>query len=578
MRALAVAVVVALAALAGACAPDAPAPLWSPDAAADNPLPDERSQDARGVVVTPDVLRRFLPKGIDTTATDTLLVGWSAQLHDAGGWGVFAPVLLRFDAPLDGMTLDEHALAFIALDGAGAPVRARATWHANPGVLEVQPTAPLPQGARVALVVLRSLVGGMRVPRPAGFDGDVDAAAAALGVAGDHVALVVPYRTARSVDGLVRARDLLRDVVPAFRFDDEGDGRHGVFTPATAPLSLTQHPDEIAARLAGAGVVAVGRFTSRDMRDPDTGVFDPAVLDGTVPPHDDEIELVLVEPDPAAFPPPWPAVILQHGFQGSDAFVVDNAAPFLARGLAVLGIDAVSHGQRGNITGFFTLDDPRAIRDNLRQTVVDQLVLSSLAVRGHIDVDGVPGDDLDGSLAYYGHSMGAVLGATFAMVSEDADVVAVNAPGGGLCDVFRSPGLRGSLQYLIRPLLGIGLDDPVYDDAYPLVTAMLQPLLEGADPIAYARKDARPHLLMQLDVDDELVPNGSTRDLAAALGVPERESAHDDGGLDALVALHGDDYGFPADQDPHDLFEMPPAQAQAAQFVATRGADLPDPR
>jgi hypothetical protein len=98
------------------------------------------------------------------------------------------------------------------------------------------------------------------------------------------------------------------------------------------------------------------------VRDPDTSLFDDEILDGGAPAHDDEIEVVLVEPDPTLFPPPWPAVILQHGFGGSNQFIVDNARFFLKRGMAVLGIDAVSHGRRGALTTFFRLDDPRVVR------------------------------------------------------------------------------------------------------------------------------------------------------------------------------------------------------------------------
>jgi hypothetical protein len=597
-----IAVVVTLVLADIACGlPATPAPLFSTSPSGDNPFPDERSQSANGIATSPAQLRKLLPNGVDTVQTDDLLHHWTDELATAGGWGVFAPVLVRFAVDDEGRALDAivphldasidaKSIAFVNLDETNvAPVDARATWHATPGVLELQPIAPVAANARIGCVLLRSLIKAHDLPRPPAFDAlahtangaaDVAKAASALHVSVDDVALLVAYRTHDPTRDLLTARDLVKDVVPAFSFADLHDGRHGVFTPANAPTSLTSHPDEMATRLDGAGVVAVGFYTSLDLRDASTHVFDADVLAGTKPPAPNQVEVVLVEPDASKFPPPWPAVILQHGFQGSNQFVVDNCAPFIQRGLAVIGISAVSSGERGPVTGFFNLTDPRTIRDNLRQTTIDHLVLSNLATKAHVDVDGAVGDDLDGSLAYYGHSMGAILGSSFAFVTEQADVVAVNAPGGGLVDVFRSSGLEDALQLLVRPLLGIGIDDPSYDDAFPLLTALAQPLLEGADPIAYARSSSRPHVLLQMDVGDLLVPNQSTLDLAGAAGVPLRNSdvAVDDehNGLDAVVALdpaHYPDFHDPND-NPHGLFDQKPIQAQAAQFIATRGRSL----
>lgn len=67
-------VVTAPLAAAGCQDPPGPAPLWSKDPHGDNLFPDARLQGATGALeMTPDLFRRYLPKGVDTTNTDTLL-------------------------------------------------------------------------------------------------------------------------------------------------------------------------------------------------------------------------------------------------------------------------------------------------------------------------------------------------------------------------------------------------------------------------------------------------------------------------------------------------------------------------
>ena len=106
-------------------------------------------------------------------------------------------------------------------------------------------------------------------------------------------------------------------------------------------------------------------------------------------------------PDPAVFPPPWRALIAQHGFGGDKSFALNECDGFVEQGFAVFGIDASSHGERGSVFGFFRVDDPRVAREHLRQTVVD-LVLLDDALREGVDVDGDGVSDLDGSVAYFG--------------------------------------------------------------------------------------------------------------------------------------------------------------------------------
>src|SRR4029450_12839308 len=100
----------------------------------------------------------------------------------------------------------------------------------------------------------------------------------------------------------------------------------GVFDAASPEYGdyLTAHP-EIAR-------VVVGLLPSREFRGPD-GLFDPARLEGTATPPLVPLDFVLTLP--AAVAPPYPVVIFQHGFAGSNQQVLSRVGPVLAQhGLA----------------------------------------------------------------------------------------------------------------------------------------------------------------------------------------------------------------------------------------------------
>lgn len=70
---------------------------------------------------------------------------------------------------------------------------------------------------------------------------------------------------------------------------------------------------------------------------------------------------------------------------------------------------------------FINLAQPAGSRDNLRQAVMDLLTLN--ASLGDIDINGDGVGDLNTSRVYFvGHSLGGIVGTTFAAINNDADV------------------------------------------------------------------------------------------------------------------------------------------------------------
>ncbi len=574
--------IVAAAALLAACAVhEGPAPLFSADAnSADNPLPDERMREG----LRTDWAFPFLPKAAWTLASEQTFLRWGSALND-GRWGVNAPVFVRFAAPLPAPPAPGGAL-FVRLDGDMAPMPAVTTWIDDPGYLVARPPAPLPADARMGLLILRSLVAGLSLARSSDFDahaqgagrGDVEHAARVAGVSVDDVALLVTYATVDPNGEMAQARALAR----------------AAGTP-TASLGAAVELDELSGdvaahawRLPEGARVAEGSFLSIDLHagavgDDEDPLWDTAKVRGEVIAEHVTIKLVLVLPDAARFPPPWPTVIAMHGFNDDRSFGAKVGRAFVEQGRAVLAMDAASHGERGSASGLIRIDEPRILRDHLRQSALDLVQLITLVQSGTIDVDGVSGADLDGHVEYFGHSMGTIIGGILLGVDDRIAAAVLNAPGASFQDLFQQGRLKGSVQFLMRPALGLSIDDDAYESALPFCAGVAQSILEPADPLAYAwlHQQVAPPLLLQINIGDGLLPNSASLELGAALGASELSAAVPEGDPhDASWRLDGAAFGYPPNEDPHALhtFEGAPGiHDQAAAFLASGGRVVLDP-
>lgn len=579
MRAL---VVLGLLAASTSCVVhDGPAPLYSDDVdSPDNPLPDERMVSG----LRTDWAFPFLPNAAWTLESEETFASWGDALAD-GRWGVNAPVFVRFAAPLPQPPAEGAAL-FVRLDGEGPATPAVTTWVADPGYLVARPSAPLPANARMALVVLRSLVPGQSLARSEAFEAraqgagraDLEQAAAAAGVSVDDVALLVPYRTVDPSAEMATARALALAAGPP----------PVTMGPARPLAELEGDLATMAQRLPATARVAQGTFESLDLHaaaagDDDRALWDPAKVRGDAAAERITIHLVLVLPDAALFPPPWPTVIAMHGFNDDRTFAAKVGRAFVEQGRAVLAMDAASHGERGSASGLIRIDEPRIMRDHMRQSALDLVQLLSAVKDGAFDVDGVAGGDLDGGVTYFGHSMGTIIGGVLLGVDDRVEAAVLNAPGASFQDIFQQGRLRGSVSFLMRPALGLAVDDPAYDSALPFCAGAVQSILEYADPMAYAplHVAAEPPTLLQVNLDDGLLPNLSSFALGAVLGAQELDHAVLDGPPeDALWRLDSTAFGYPEDDDPHALHTFagaPGIHDQAAMFLKSGGRVLLDP-
>ncbi len=268
-------------------------------------------------------------------------------------------------------------------------------------------------------------------------------------------------------------------------------------------------------------------------------------------------------PNPARDPMPskgYPIIVYGHGtggdyethcenMSGTTSAYVDEGNWLLFSGVpvAMVGFDAVLHGTRGNIAsdldlymGFF--ENPIAIRESWRQTVIDMLVLYDLLERGEIVLPSpVAGGDpikFDASYGLYmGHSQGSQEGGLLLGLTDQIKSAFLSAGGGGITQSFMD--LEISMQYggikfgpmtvadLVGTLLlGVGQGDLTID-AF-ITNHFVQPLLDPIEPLNFTHRFIKEppqgwsskNIAQTIGVGDQSTPNAAQLAMVASIGLP----------------------------------------------------------
>lgn len=329
---------------------------------------------------------------------------------------------------------------------------------------------------------------------------------------------------------------------------------------ARAQLLATPEPEIVPGSMTtetlAAGPVALrirGRMRAPDFRgaerlwtrDPDTAEI--------VQKGEQEFEFLLQipreQPD-RGLVQPFPIGIYCHGLAG-DLEEGRSAGDRLGKqGIATIGIDAVGHRSHSSVISvfeFFNLLDiasgaPNAfgiIRDNFRQSTVDQLQALRLAKRLAADgADfaapfGVADLEADSPVSILGVSLGGLMGTTLAALEPDAGAAALVVGGGQVSKLIQDSPLFSLLIPIFQLILAP--TEPLDPDSVPSFFVLMQTMLEKGDPVNYARHVVREPLssipgaapksaLLTEAVPDFIVPNSSEEALARAFGMPLLET------------------------------------------------------
>ncbi len=321
----------------------------------------------------------------------------------------------------------------------------------------------------------------------------------------------------------------------------------------SAALTFTTHDDvALVAEIAGKLNESPPTWVSRPSCEPDgdrrrcTGVFlagdfrsEGAVETSTA---QDNWEVPITIWLPENEESVSPLVMYGHGLGSSRSEGRSAARRLVPYGIAVASVDALHHGDHptasdddSEVLDFLGIDlsgptiDGRSLRGSFVQTALDRHQ-ATLLLRADPDVDGDGTPDLDPErFAYWGISLGAMIGSIQLAISEHFDAGVLTLAGGYLTE-FALGGVGG---ILLRDLLLELLD---YDEAALKRTLLaVQTLADPADPAVFGAhiRDERllggnaPHLLMPVALHDEIVPPATGRAIARALRLPHAEPIFD---------------------------------------------------
>lgn len=437
-------------------------------------------------------------------------------LNELDGWGTNAEILLRFDAEIERFTGMHPAVKLYDLGG-DSPVELPYRVGLYGGTrLGVTPLIPLRPSTPHAVVITNDL--------PTVADG-------CLGASPTLRALLDGSTTEARLQPLVPRYAALVEALDA----DPSTWVHaGLFTTQSVfessqaiAADIADHTyrwnDDLDCRQSGARRICTRSFGAGDYRV--DGITQP-------PPTRRSYQLVvhLVLPDAEG---PHPVVFCGHGLSDRSQFC-SNAIGYFDEPVVVVALDAPHHGVHPAgapdipallLQDFFAFElatrtfNARKLRDNFRTATFDKLQLLQL-LRSDPDLNGDGDVDVDlDRMAYFGMSLGGIMASEFMALSDGITAAHLNVPGARLSRI-----IRDSAQF--APLVQILLPGQSTEQTARIFSAA-QTVIEPGEPANWATHVVRDrlvgapaHVLLTMAIDDDIVPNSSTRALARALGVP----------------------------------------------------------
>jgi pimeloyl-ACP methyl ester carboxylesterase len=478
-------------------------------------LEDPQSLTGRRVLFQDDaaeVLRGQMPEGFNLVQA----------LETLDGWGTAGALFLHFSEPVDPGSFTPETVHLIAMNAEGTELPWEVTWEDEGTAAFIVPLLPLVPATRHALVIegLTNL------------DGDRFWASQDLGQAleGTHSDVRMRQHAPALLQALDQTGVSTHDAVAVLVFTTQS-----LYEQDRAVMAwLDENPGQVSL-VAGEPCVE------------DSGIIEtcPAML--TVRAFVDEDRVFTFGPGESAVPGatwtlavdvhlplervagPLPVVIYGHGLGGDRGESRGLARDLAPLGIAVVALDAPAHGEHPTTTTttdffwifqFFGIDpatqafDVFQLRNNWRVAAHDKLQLTA-AIRSGFDADQDGQVDLDGTrVLYAGHSLGGIMGAQLLALDRDLLGADLSVPGGRVSEIVHRSETFSMLIALMSPA-GTSEGDVTR------FFAMLQAAMERGDAVNWAGQvlDGNRDVLLTMVIDDDVIPNATTRALARAFGV-----------------------------------------------------------
>jgi len=397
------------------------------------------------------------------------------------------------------------------------------------------------------------------------------------------------------------------------------DGNLPAWTGTLDP-TLTGMPATVP-RTHLAGWVAQGSFDSWFALDPRTG----ALLASPSKGKKVSVPMILTLPKGTMPAAGWPVVLFQHGLTRAKTDVLAVADTLAAAGFATVAFDVIYHGARsvctrdshcdqGGVVGtcdttvgsatwgtctkgklavgadgvplasgayFLNTQNPFAVRDNMRQHVIDAAaLLRGLALGAAAGiVDGASGTSgkvkLDASMVdYVGQSLGSILGTLVLATTKLPRRAVLNVPGAPMVDIiFTAPSFKSIKDDILKAQ---NVKEGSLD--YLRLLTTFKWILDPADPANFARyvqlsglpdatsttgaKVPTKQVLVQLAGKDKTIPVALGSFLARQMGVSTAVLAR--------TTYPNQGHGFLLSPDPKSsLAATKAAQTQMAMFLVS---------
>jgi hypothetical protein len=200
----------------------------------------------------------------------------------------------------------------------------------------------------------------------------------------------------------------------------------------------------------------------------------------------------------------YPIVLYAHGTGGNyESFASDETANALAaKCLAVMGVDQIFHGDRPGAPAdpdqvdfiFFNVQNVAAIRNNNRQSAIDEVQRARLFTERHVEIPAdvsVNGQAIkfdSSKVMFFGHSQGGLNGPLFLAADDSVRGAVLSGSGSMLIITLLSKTEpTPSLAELVANLLALDLEEKEELDFFHPALMVAQSIADPVDPIHYAR-------------------------------------------------------------------------------------------